>query len=423
MMVIRDGRFKSKALSLCLILGVLATGCDESKEASVEEHLKRAQELLKTADFRGSVVELKNVLQADPNNADARLILSQVYAETGDGESAEKEILRARELGMKGAEVMKALGRAYILTRKFKQILEDFTVEASEPASRQAAIFLLRGDAYYGLGKNIEAETAFDKAIEAYRKDINEERPHLKLTELPEFVAAIVGKTLVSIRRRNWTEANKRLSFAFEVSPENPEVLAAKGEITFKQEEPAASEKAYAAAFEAKPYNLEYQVGIARAQIALKKFDEAITNLDAVRKHFPNHIISNQYRALAALQSGDNETAKQFADAVLKIAPEYYLAHLIAGAANYGLGNYEQANSFLSRYIGRAPNDHHARKLLGLTQLRLRRASAALATLQPLSENLPDDPQILNLIATAAVGVGDLTTATAYYQKALIENP
>ena len=77
-MVIRDGRFKSKALSLCLILGVLATGCDESKEASVEEHLKRAQELLKTADFRGSVVELKNVLQADPNNADARLILSQL---------------------------------------------------------------------------------------------------------------------------------------------------------------------------------------------------------------------------------------------------------------------------------------------------------------------------------------------------------
>jgi cellulose synthase operon protein C len=419
----RSATVKNTTLALCLLLGAFIAGCDGSNNVSVEDHLKKAQELLDKADFRGSVIELKNVLQKEPGNATARLILSQVYAEVGDGASAEKEILQAQKLGLKGLDATKALGHAYILTNKFKQVLEEFKVEDNDPASRKASIYLLHGDAYYGMGKNVDAVSAYDNAIKAYRKDINEDRPHLKLTEPAEFVEAMVGKTMVSIRRQNWPAAKQRLDEVLKVAPEDPEALAAKGEITFKQQDAAASEEAYLAAFKAKPFNLEFQIGVARAQISLKKIDEAIVNLEAVRKHFPDHVVTNQYRALAALHSKDYETAKRFADSILKNLPEYIPAHLIAGAANYGLGNFEQANVFLSRYLATAPGDTHARALLGVTQLQLHRPKDALETFQPLSKDRPDDSVALNLIATAAVQSGDLTTASAYLQKAVAVKP
>jgi putative PEP-CTERM system TPR-repeat lipoprotein len=420
---VHGAMIKTKLMSLCLLASIALAGCDGSSTLSVEDHLARAQELLDKADFRGSVVELKNVLQKEPDNVNARVLLAEVYAEVGDANSAEKEISRAIELGANNLKAREILGRTLILKRKFSKVLLDFTAESSDSSAKIAVVNLLRGDAYHGLWKNVDADDAYNVAIKAYRKDINEDRPHLKLTESAEYVDAIIGLANIAIRRKLWPVARKHIENALSVSPNDPEALAAKGEIAFKLGSTEESEEAYQTAYDVKPYNLEFQIGIARAQLANNKVDEAIKNLEAVRKHFPNDVIANQYRGLAALQNEDAESAKEFADNILKIAPDYYPAHLIAGAANFGLRNFEQANVFLSRFVAHAPNNLNARKMLGLTQLNLRRGNDALATLQPLSDENPNDTKILNVLAQAAITAGDLNKAGAYYQKVLEVNP
>ena len=422
-MLVSGKKFKTKIITLCLLISFGFAGCDGSSNLSVEEHLERAQELLDNADFRGSVIELKNALQEDPNNEAARILLAEVHAEVGDGESAKKEIQKAIALGASGLRVQEVKGRAYILTQKFNELLQEFTIDKNFTAARRAIIAQLRGDAYFGLGNNVAANTSYRLAIKAYNIDINKERPHLKLTEPIEYIDALVGLAKVAIRRNLWTEAKETIEKALKIAPNDPESLAASAEISFKQGKYEESEIAYKLAFQHKPYDLLNQIGLARTQISLKKYDDATENLEAVRKHFPDHVITNQYRSLIALQLGDFETAKLFSDRMLKVAPDYIPAHLLAGTANYGLGNFEQANIFLSRFLSTSPKNIHARTLLGVTQLRLRRAEDAFATLQPLSEERSKHSITMNLIATAAVQSGDLTTASAYFQKAVDARP
>src|SRR3546814_20865342 len=67
--------------------------------------LERAQQLFEEGDLPAAGVELKNALQRDPNDAEARFLLGRIHLKLGDARSAEKELLRARALGLSDPEL------------------------------------------------------------------------------------------------------------------------------------------------------------------------------------------------------------------------------------------------------------------------------------------------------------------------------
>ena len=71
---------------------------------------------------RAAVIELKNALQRDPDNAEARLLLGEVYVLVGDGAAAEKELGVAERLGIEKAKFVVALGRALLLQGRFEPL-------------------------------------------------------------------------------------------------------------------------------------------------------------------------------------------------------------------------------------------------------------------------------------------------------------
>ena len=60
------------------------------------------------------MIELKKVLQNNPDNRDARLLLGEVSLLTGEAAAAEKELRRAQELGIPREKLIIPLGRALL---------------------------------------------------------------------------------------------------------------------------------------------------------------------------------------------------------------------------------------------------------------------------------------------------------------------
>src|SRR5471030_2345690 len=94
---------------LCLLL-LSISACQRWQ--SNEQLLAQARQYRQLGQDRAAVIELKNVLQKDPAHAMARSLLGQIYLDQGDALSAEKELRRARSLGMGKEQILPALGRA-----------------------------------------------------------------------------------------------------------------------------------------------------------------------------------------------------------------------------------------------------------------------------------------------------------------------
>jgi cytochrome c-type biogenesis protein CcmH/NrfG len=104
------------ALAFLLSLALLS-GCGRLKDDAAL--LAEARDYQARGEPRSAIIQLKNVLQHDPRNGAARLLLGQLYLEVGDAMSAEKELQRAADLQMPPVDVLPLLGRAMVMQGHF----------------------------------------------------------------------------------------------------------------------------------------------------------------------------------------------------------------------------------------------------------------------------------------------------------------
>src|SRR6266404_20108 len=99
-----------------LILASLAIGaCDQTKRYTDQEHVQRARDFQAQGKLESAVIELRNALQQNPKNAEARLRLGEIYVDLGLGEQAELELNKAKELGTDADALKVPKGRALLL--------------------------------------------------------------------------------------------------------------------------------------------------------------------------------------------------------------------------------------------------------------------------------------------------------------------
>src|SRR5450755_2225497 len=93
----------AKGLSgiLLMLAAVLAIGaCNRTQNYTDQEYVQKAKEFQDQGKLGSALIELKNALQKNPKNAEARLRLAEVYIGQGQGDPAENELSKAKELGM-----------------------------------------------------------------------------------------------------------------------------------------------------------------------------------------------------------------------------------------------------------------------------------------------------------------------------------
>ncbi len=99
------------------------------------------------AKLRASVIELKNALNQEPNNAEGRWLLAQTYLKLGFGAEAEKELTKAKELGLKNESLLPLLGEAWILQGNYQRVLDKLPIDTQSSSKINARNAHLRGSA------------------------------------------------------------------------------------------------------------------------------------------------------------------------------------------------------------------------------------------------------------------------------------
>ena len=146
-------------LTSSVLVGCQGGQTDMELVAKAEQH--QAQ-----GDTEAAVIELKNALKKNADNAAARALLGQIYLGNGDLLSAEKELQRAVALDNSNAAAELELLEVYVSQAKFEQVIEQLDPASYTSLHDQSTAYGLLGNAYYGQGETALAATLFDASLE-----------------------------------------------------------------------------------------------------------------------------------------------------------------------------------------------------------------------------------------------------------------
>lgn len=389
-------KITAAVLAGALLTGGLA-GCNQTQ--STEALLAEATAYQQKGDVKAALIQLKNAVANSPEDGEARLALGTLQLSSGDHASAEKELGRARTLGIPAERVLPLLGRTLAQQGKFKEVLELVTPEA---AAGSAPLLSLRGDALLGTGKPDDAKQAYEAALAANANSGD----------------ALMGLARLATVRGERDAALLYVDQAVAKDPKNPEVFIMQGTMLRAVNKPDEALRAYDKALALKPDHRAAHIEKAYIEIARGKFDAAKQEVTAAEKNAPGSLQVVYTRALLEFSQGKHSAAKDALAKILKVAPEHYPSLLLSGATDLHLGATLQAEMQLSKYLGAYPNNLYARKLLAQAQLRNSQPDAAAATLAPALKDAPQDAQLLALAGESYMQVRDFDKASDYLTQA-----
>ena len=150
-----------RLLLACLIAIPLAAACTSNLTA--EEYIDRAEDFIDEGNQKAAEIELKNALLQNPDNARARWLLGNLYFESGNLSAAEKELLKARSLGVSDESVLPIIARTYYYQGKYDEVLR---LESSGLATDALAeLVALQGAALISTNRLDEATKRINTAL------------------------------------------------------------------------------------------------------------------------------------------------------------------------------------------------------------------------------------------------------------------
>ncbi|MES2151411.1 MAG: XrtA/PEP-CTERM system TPR-repeat protein PrsT [Pseudomonadota bacterium] len=392
--------FAKKATFVSVAIAILLSGLSAcSKHETSVTLVADAKQLLQKGDSKGAVIQLKNAVQSNPEDAEARLALGTLYNDLGDNVSAEKELRKAQALGLPKARVLPGLANALAGQQQFQTLL---TETESPEAQANLDIVGLRGDAFLAIQQPDKAKQAYDLVLASQAHNTH----------------ALVGLARHCLSQRDIECANRISDQAVTSNPNDPDAWIFKGDLLRALGKADESIAAYDKVLALKPAHRTAHIEKAYAEIGSRKFDAAAADLEAARKITPNNLIITYTQALLDFTQGKLPAAKESILKVLRVAPDHMPTVLLAGAIEVGLGSPQQAEKHLRKYLEKNPKNNYARKLLVGTLTKLGQAQEAATLLSPMLATEDKDPEMFALAGEAAMQTRDYAKAAAYFERA-----
>lgn len=395
-----------KALRASIVLSTLLVlaGVSGCKNETSAELLADAKQYQQKGDHKAALIQLKNAASKNPEDGEVRFELARTYIESGDGVSAEKEIRKARSLGIDNGRTVPLLARALLLQGK-----EQEALDASKDAGAQASPELLvtRGNAFSNLNDVAKADEAYQAALAAK----------------PGNAGALVGLARLAMVRQDAAAAAGYVDQALAANPKDPAVWLFKGAMLRATGKTDDAHAAFSEVIKIKPDHMNALVERAQIAIDTQKYEAAQADLSAARKAAPNALIVKYTQALLDFKQNKFAAAKESLQQVNKLAPDFMPAVLLSGAVDLNLGAHKQAEQHLKRYVEQFPDNAYARKLLAQTMLHGARPDDAAATLAPLLEQDSKDGQLMVLAGMTAAQTNDPAKASDYFTRASALDP
>ena len=362
-----------------------------TSQGYVDDAVKR----LEQRDPEAAIIQLRNALQADPDNLRARGLLGDIYLNQGRLRDAEKELSRVHEESPDVATSI-SLARALLGQTKADETLALLNdVDDPGNAEQRQDLTLLRAEALLTLNRTDEAREALSAELNANPLDAD-----VNLLD-----------ARISLAENDLESARAKVGRALDVDPEaihgwilDAQIKSGSG---LYQEALASLDRAGRLAPQSSP------IKVMRAEILLRraKFDEAEQVVAEVLQRNPSDVAANFL--LATVQSNKGELEK--ADATLRkiadVTRDVEDVMLLSGVVKLGIDQRAQAETLLAKYVARKPDNLAVRRLLASLQLREGSARAAIDTLQPVAGPRSIDAISLQLMSSAQLRLGDIDAA------------
>ena len=114
----------SRRLVIAVAIGLAA--CAPKGEALYN----RAEQALSKGEVRAAVIDLKNLVNTEPQNAKARALLGQALVESGDIQAGAIEIQKAKDLGAPKDMIIVPECRVMLAKSEFDNVLSQCKPEA-----------------------------------------------------------------------------------------------------------------------------------------------------------------------------------------------------------------------------------------------------------------------------------------------------
>ncbi|EWH11133.1 hypothetical protein DS2_04730 [Catenovulum agarivorans DS-2] len=351
---------------LAILLGsALMAGCGQQ---SYQSNLEQAQQQLSKEQEQAAVISLKNAIQQDPNQSEARVLLGSVYARQGLFSAAEKELTKAIELGAKESQVLPVLAEVWLY-------LEDSgSLDKYSDKNDDAKFYL----AAYHLNQGLES-----KAVELFTQVSRQAGDGAIYKLSSEFV-------------KIFNQQQNSLAHLSEVALAYPEhryvqqiyarSLAISGE--YKK-----AVSVYQDLVNQSPSFIQLKLFLADAQVKSGNYKAASPNIKELLKFAKHHAYLNYLNAIVDFEAQEFESAKLSAERALQAGFENKIARIIAGVSSFRLNNLEQAYNHLQPVADDIPEGHDLKRLLAALQISLGYTDEALINV--LESDTEVDPDLV----------------------------
>ena len=407
-----SARLTTALRAIFIAASMVLAGC--SQDAIDEQHmLLQAQRYADQGQLVAAGIELRNILKANPQNAEARYLLGVVSLQAGDLAGAEKELRRALQAGWNLEQVKTALARIYIARQEYRKLLDEVSPDKNWQQQAIADATALRALAQAGLGET-------DEAISSLKQGKQQG------ADAPQVLRATAMFQMAGIEPG---DARQTLDRALALYPDDMELLLLSASQALLSQQYPLAEKTYRQIIAREPPRLvtshsrRARLGLARLLMIQQRFEEAQSVLQPVIRQHKRDPEANYLLALLAFNAGQYDRAEEHVRVLLEMAPDHNRSHQLLGRIKFALKDYQQAILHLSRYLENQPADAATRKLLAQTYLATRQPQLARQQLRAVLQANPDDRDALVLASQAELALGNARAGLRAIQRAIQAEP
>ncbi len=400
----------SLSLGAVIFVGVAAfalNGCNSGNNLTDAEYLAKARELHAKPDDKAAVVEVRNALQKNPKNVEARILLAEIYLGASGGKQAQNELEIAIQRGATAAQVKLPMARAYLLQGNYDGAAKEAAVDLSTLGADRASLMEVEGRARIGMRQFARGCALFESAI----------------AENPKLLDGYYGSATCAAVKGDRDRGRAVLRDAIRIDPAEAKPWILLGDIDRVDHKLDDAEKNYTKALTLKKNNIDALIGRAMVYAEGKKLKEAEADIAVVDTVYKGHPMATYVTGLIRFRQGRMAEAKTAFETTLATAPTHFPSILWLGLTNFVQGNYELAATQLNQYVTLVPNAVKVRALMALARARLGGLKQAKLDLGDLAKYNVDDPETLAMIGETYTFLGNVDASAEFLARAVELGP
>jgi tetratricopeptide (TPR) repeat protein len=326
-----------KYLLMAAVLSTLVAGCGEGEDRQAK-YLERAQNYFAEENYDKARIDARNVLQINPKNAEARLVLANISFEGGDIRKAYGGYQSVLDEAPENIDAHIGLTKLFVAVRGFDQALTHAdTVLEAQPDNTEVMGF--KAVALVGAERAEEAQTI---ARQTLAKDASN-------------AAALGVMSQMHIDNGETEKALALLQQGEQANPDDARITMMKVAVYEKLGDSAALEKELIALNQRFPESRNYSDALAGYYIRESRFDEA----EAVVRDYANRdesTVESKKRVISYLQQHKSQQAAiDEAKAYIEAEPDVSGYYISLAQLHMFTGDKEQALVVLSEVVDRDP--------------------------------------------------------------------